>query len=253
MNYIGIKSLLWSFIVLLLWPSSAFSQTVHVAVAANFKKPFLELAALFESQTKHQLLISSGSTGKLYAQIINGAPFELFLAADQKRPKLLVESGFALPKNRFAYAQGRLTLYNSKPRGSPIDKNYLKIENPPMIALSNPKVAPYGQRAKQVLQSLGLWRSFSQRMAFGENVGQTLAFIASGSIEAGFIAYSQVLTLNPDRNQYWIIPQKYYRPLLQDVVLLNPGQKNPAALALLAFLKAPETLKKIEKLGYGVP
>jgi molybdate transport system substrate-binding protein len=243
----------WLFLLLLVWPEIAFSETIHVAVAANFKKPFLELSTIFENQTKHHLLISSGSTGKLYAQIINGAPFQIFLSADQHRPRLLAEAGLADPNSQFTYALGRLALWTPNSGGKTIDREYLLSNQPARVALSNPKVAPYGQGAKQVMKAIGVWRSYQGRMAFGENVGQTLAFVNSGSVEVGFVALSQVLPLNPDLEQIWIIPQNLYTPLRQDVTLLKNGYSSPGTKALLAFLQAPTTMKIIKKIGYAVP
>jgi molybdate transport system substrate-binding protein len=237
---------------LLLFPSVATSQTVHVAVAANFKQPMQKLADIFNAQTQHKVLISSASTGKLYAQIINGAPFQIFLAADQKRPTLLVNAGLADKKNQFTYAMGRLALWVPKSQLQTINQKYLQKKRTLPIALSNPKVAPYGLAAKEVMQATNIWSAHQNHMAFGENVGQTLAFVASGSVDSGFVALSQLTRLKIDPKQFWIIPPKHYNPIRQDVVLLNQGRHNPAALALLDFLKIEKTQNTIKTMGYAV-
>jgi molybdate transport system substrate-binding protein len=245
--------LVLAWILPVLWPGNASAQTVHVAVAANFKKSFQELAKIFEAQTQHHILISSGSTGKLYAQIINGAPFQVFLSADQQRPRLLAESGLALGTSRFTYALGRLALWTPKGRKHGSGQDYLLAKTPAIIALPNPKVAPYGKAAKQVMQSIGAWNLYQGRMAFGENVGQAMAFVASGSVEAGFVALSQILALDPKPKQIWTVPQNHYSPLRQDAILLTQAQSSPGAVALLAFLKSAATLEKIKQMGYGAP
>ncbi|MBF0445122.1 MAG: molybdate ABC transporter substrate-binding protein [Magnetococcales bacterium] len=238
---------------LLLTPSVAAGQTVHVAVAANFKQTMQKLADIFIAQTQHKVIISSGSTGKLFAQIINGAPFQFFLAADQKRPTLLVKAGMADKNSQFTYAMGRLALWAPKAKLQTINQKYLLKKKTLPIALSNPKIAPYGMAAKETMQSTDSWGLYQNHMAFGENAGQTLAFVASGSVDSGFVALSQLVSLKVDPKQFWIIPPKYYNPIRQDAVLLNQGNNNPAALALLNFLKTAKTQNLIKGMGYALP
>ncbi|MBF0453717.1 MAG: molybdate ABC transporter substrate-binding protein [Magnetococcales bacterium] len=236
-----------------MFPLIAMGDQLHVAVAANFKATLQKLAPLFEAQTGHQLLISSGSTGKLYAQITHGAPFQVFLSADQQRPIRLAESTLALSATRFTYATGQLALYVPDGSDRPIGPDYLTTNNPQRVALSNPKVAPYGRAAKETLHTIQLWESYQGKMAFGENVGQTLAFVASGSVEAGFVALSQLMRLQVDANRYWIIPQTHYAPLHQDAILLTQGEKSPAAWEWMAFLRSPLARTTIQQMGYTLP
>ncbi|MBF0194230.1 MAG: molybdate ABC transporter substrate-binding protein [Magnetococcales bacterium] len=238
---------------LLLFPNIANCQTVHLAVATNFKQSMQKLADIFTSQTNHDIIISSGSTGKIYAQIINGAPFQIFLAADQKRPSLLVDAGLADKKNQFTYALGRLVLWAPKTNLKTIKLEYLQSKKKLPIALSNPKIAPYGLAAKEVMQSTKSWSLHQNNMAFGENVAQTLAFVASGSVDSGFVALSQIVSLKVDPKQIHIIPAKYYNPIRQDAILLNQGKQNPAALALLEFLKSVKIQDTIKTMGYALP
>ena len=238
--------------ILLFLPGSAFSETVHVAVAANFKKTMQRLATEFTARHKHEIIISSGSTGKLYAQISNGAPFKIFLAADRTHPRLLAENGLAIADSQFTYAIGRLALWAPN-ASSDVDNNHIREHNPQRLAIANPKVAPYGAAAKQVLQNIGSWNSYQGRMAFGENVGQALAFVASGSLQAGFVALSQVLDLETNQKKLWLIPQNEYSPLHQDAILLTHGKDNLGAITLINFLQSESARETIKNMGYWLP
>lgn len=241
--------------LLLYRPAAVFSETVRVAVAANFKRPFSHLATLFEKQSGHAVVVSSGSTGKLYAQIRNGAPYHLFLSADSRRPHLLEQEGLTVPGSRFTYALGRLVLWS--PDSSHLSAGEKMVRHPALtrLALANSKVAPYGVAAREVLQSLGLWQVFAGKMVFGENVGQVLAFVHSGNAQAGFVALSQLLGSSPisGSGRYWLIPDERYQPLRQDGVLLRWGQPFLPARALHAFLQSPLGLAEIKRLGYRLP
>ncbi|MBF0380853.1 MAG: molybdate ABC transporter substrate-binding protein [Magnetococcales bacterium] len=238
---------------LLFYPCVAASQTVHVAVAANFKQPMEKLADIFAAQTQHDLLISTGSTGKLYAQIVNGAPFQVFFAADQKRPTLLAQAGLADKQSQFTYAMGRLALWVPGSKNRNINREYLHKKKARPIALSNPKVAPYGMAAKEVLQFTNSWKQHKNNMAFAENVGQTLAFVASGGVDSGFVALSQLKTIKADPKNIWIIPHQYYNPIRQDAVVINQHKSNPGVLALMKFLKTANSKNIIKAMGYAVP
>ncbi|MBF0446995.1 MAG: molybdate ABC transporter substrate-binding protein [Magnetococcales bacterium] len=240
-------------ILLLCWPGLTIAEEIHVAVAANFKKPFTQLANLFEAQTGHRLLISSGSTGKLFAQIVNGAPYQLFLSADQQRPSLLAQMNLADPKSQFTYAMGRLALWRPKGGDKPLDEEYFHPPPNKRIAISNPKLAPYGLAAKEVLLQLKIWEALRHQLSFGENAGQTLAFLSSGNVDSGFVALSQILDTNPTKDQIWIIPSAYYNPIRQDAILLNTGKESPGPGQLLEFLKSPPIREQIEQWGYSVP
>lgn len=243
---------LWSLLAML--PTAAVAGEVLVAQAANFQKPMEKIAAAFERATGHRVRISSGSTGKLYAQIRNGAPFDLFLAADQRRPALLEEEGLTVPGRRLTYAVGRLTLWSRDPdriKGNGAD--LLRQGEFNYLAIANPKTAPFGSAAVQVMQKLGLDNSLSDKIVQGENVSQAFQFVFSGNAEMGFLSLSQVL--DPRINgagSRWDVPQDLYDPLKMDAVLLKRGEGNPEALALLDYLQGGEARAVIRRYGYAL-
>lgn len=224
-----------------------------VAVAANFAEVAGNLEPGFESETGHALTVSVGSTGKLYAQIKHGAPYDVLLAADRERPRRLVEEGLAVAGSRFTYATGRLTLWSAVPNLIGEDgTEILRRGGFRRLALANPKLAPYGAAARQVMRRLGLWQVLGDRLVMGENVGQAFAMIASGNAELGFVALSQVLSpRNATSGSRWDVPVEFYEPLRQDAVLLVRAADNGAARAFLAYLKSPSALALIERSGYG--
>ncbi len=234
--------------------SSLFAGEVTVAVASNFLNPFKQLVPVFQKQSGHTVLTVSGSTGKLYAQIIHGAPFEVFLAADSERPRLLEQSGQAVPATRFTYARGKIVLWSADPRRIPADgKSILHRRNFKHLALANPKTAPYGKAAYTTLKKLNLWKSISPTLVQGENIGQTFQFVATGNAEVGFVALSQVLDPRLKiKGSQWIVPEHLYEAIDQDAVLLIRGQSQPAARALLQFLKSDPARKLIQSYGYGL-
>jgi len=221
-----------------------------VAVASNFSKPIKAIATRFEDHTGHRLILVFGSTGKHYAQIINGAPFELFLAADTSRPQLLEQQGIAIDGSRFTYARGRLVLWSPR-------ENYVDAEGEVLtsgkfnrLALANPKLAPYGIAAQEVLESRSLWKSLQQRLVRGESIGQAYQFVSSGNAELGFVAYSQINRPNHvTTGSYWVIPQTLYEPIEQQAVLLK---KNTVARDFMSFLQTQEVKIIITKHGYDV-
>jgi molybdate transport system substrate-binding protein len=231
----------------LLLPSPACADTVRVAVAANFIAAMKEIAAGFEQATGHSAVLSFGSTGKLYTQIVNGAPFALFLAADQKRPKLLEDAGKA--SGRFTYATGRLVLWSTKPGFLDAGGKVLFGDAFNRLAIANPKTAPYGAAAMEVLDSLGLRSELTPRLVRGDSIAQTYQFVATGNAEVGFVSLSQVVQ-NP-AGSCWDVPQAFYTPIRQDAVLLERGTDQPAAPALLDYLKGPKARAIIERFGYG--
>jgi molybdate transport system substrate-binding protein len=228
------------------------ADEVSVAVAANFTDAGRQLAPLFEQATGHRLKISYGSTGKLYAQIENGAPFEVFLAADSARPLKAEEAGLAVPGSRFVYARGRLALWSTKADLFDGGEAYLQQAGFTHLAIANPKTAPYGLAAQQVLEHLGIWSTLQSRLVRGDSIAQTFQFVATGNAEAGFVAYSQVKAWSGEAGSVWLIPQDYYVPIEQAAVLLQKGAANPAAQAFLDFLKSDAAREVIEGYGYGV-
>jgi len=192
-----------------------------------------------------------GSTGKHYAQIKNGAPFDAFFAADVRRPEHLEKEGVALPGSRFTYAVGKVVLWS--PRTGYVDPQASVLERGEFhhLAIANPKFAPYGKAAQEVLQERGLWGRLSGRLVRGENIGQTFQFVNSGNAELGFVAYSQVKRPNqPIEGSFWEVPQALYTPIEQQAVLLKD---NEVARAFLSFVRSDEALKIIRDHGYETP
>ena len=219
-----------------------------VAVAANFVRTAETLAEAYEAESGHTITISSGSTGQLYARIVQGAPYDAFLSADAERPALLVESRQAASRSRFTYAVGRLALWSADPDRIGPDGAVDLSGDFRFLAIANPRTAPYGAAAMEVLASLGLADTLSDRLVTGGDVGAAYAFIASGNAELGFIALSQ---LPEGHGSVWIVPEELHAPLAQDAVLLNRGADNPAATGFLAFLRSDEARVVIEAAGYG--
>ena len=235
-------------------PATTAAEEVRVAVAANFLATLNEIATNFERDTGHTAVVSSGSSGKLYAQIINGAPFDVFFSADVTRAKLLEEEGFAVQGSRFAYAVGRLTLWS--PGSVMIEgngKSTLLSDEVEHVAIANPQTAPYGAAAKEALQALGLWERIQDRLVRGENIGQTFHFVFSKNAQLGFVALSQVL--NPKVNgagSRWDVPTHLYAPIRQQALLLRTGQRQEVARAFLDYVKGARARAIIERFGYGL-
>jgi molybdate transport system substrate-binding protein len=229
------------------------AETTIVAVAANFTKPMTDIAELFEKTTGHSAKLSFGSSGKFVAQIENGAPFEVFLSADDKAPAKLEQSGFAVANSHFTYAIGKLVLWSATAnlvddQGEILSKGGFKH-----IALADPKLAPYGVAAMEVLKTKNLLTKLQPLFVQGENIAQTYQFVSTGNAELGFVALSQVIDNGKiTSGSAWQIPENLYTPLRQDVVLLKKGEDNPAAPALVQFLKSPEAKAIISKYGYGL-
>lgn len=260
------RSILAAWLVLI--APATWAETVLVAVAANFTKPMTEIAEAFEKATGHKAGLSFGSSGKFVSQFENGGPFEVFLSADDKSPIKLEQSGLAVPNTRFTYALGKLVLWSAKPglvddQGQVLSKGGFKH-----IALADPKLAPYGAAAVEVMKNRGLFDKLQPLFVQGENIAQTHQFVSTGNAELGFVALSQVIDngkasapahapyLHPvgkiTTGSGWIIPSDLYKPIRQDAVLLKTGAENPAAPALLQFLKSPEALAIIRKYGYDL-
>lgn len=248
------KFMLVLVVACLIGPASASAGRTLVAVAANFTAPAEKLARMFGKQTGHQVRLSIGSTGQLYAQIVHGAPFQVFLAADAARPRRLEAQGLTVANSRFTYAQGRLVLWSRRPglvdpRGDVLRKGAFKH-----LALADPTTAPYGEAAREVLVKMGLLRRLGPRLVRGHSVTQTFQFVASGAAELGFIALSQLKgPAAKVGGSRWLPPQAWYRPIDQQVVLLKRGQKKPAAVAFWRFLRSPAAKKVIISFGYKIP
>ncbi|MFD2175251.1 molybdate ABC transporter substrate-binding protein [Rhodobacter lacus] len=225
----------------------AAAEEVIAAVAANFTKPAQEIAALFTEKTGDTVTLSFGPSGQFYTQITQGAPFEVFLSADAKRPAKAVEDGFGVPGTNFTYARGTLVLWSADPKAIDGTEAALKA-NPEHVAIADPASAPYGAAAVEVIEKLGLTEALAPKIITGKSIAQAYQFTATGNAPIGFVAYSQVI--GDETGSQWIIPQEDYTPIKQDAVLLQPGANDPAAKAFLAFLKSPEAIEIIKKYGY---
>lgn len=227
----------------------AQAAETHVAIAANFTAAATEIAVAFAGATEHEAVLSFGATGQLYAQITQGAPFEVFLAADDKRPALAVEEGHGVDGTVFTYAVGQLVLYSAE-EGKIAGPETLESGDFQKIAIANPETAPYGQAAVEAMQSLGVYDALQPRIVQGQNIGQTFQFVETGNAEVGFVALGQVS--QTDAGSRWVVPQEHYEAIRQDAVLLKAGENNPAAVAFLEFIKGDEAAAIIEKYGYAL-
>jgi molybdate transport system substrate-binding protein len=234
-------------------PIAAQAETALAAVAANFAETAEALLPAFRESTGHDLELTTGSTGKLYAQIGAGAPFDILLSADAATPARLLDEGNAVAGSAFTYAVGRLTLWSTEPSRIGGDgRAVLEDPNLRFVAIANPDLAPYGVAAREALTSLGLWDALQPKVVMGQNIGQTNSMVASGAAEVGFVALSAVLSPRTEnKGSRWDVPQEMYAPIRQDAVLLNPGADNAAAQAFLDFLRTPEAAEVIDRFGYG--
>lgn len=242
-------------LLLALLPAPVFSDdTVTVAVASNFAIAARDLFQRFTEQTGIAVRLSSGSTGKLYAQIINGAPFDVFLAADAERPQLVEASTYGVDGTRATYAVGALVLWSRDERARHRDCRELLIDvDFDHLALANPQTAPYGRAARETLEAMGLWESVSRRVVFGENIAQTLQFAATGNATLGFVARSQVESPSlPDATCAWPVPPSMHGSLKQQLVLLTRAENNEAARQFVAFILTPAAREIIVRHGYRV-
>lgn len=227
------------------------ADEVQVAVAANFTGPMQVISVLFERDTGHKASLSFGATGKFYAQIANGAPFEVMLAADDETPVKLIKEGHAVTGSNFTYAIGKLVLWSADPKLIDAKGEILKKGGFKHLALANPKGAPYGAAALQVMDKLGVSEMLKPLFVQGENISQTHQFIFSGAAELGFVAYSQVIKNGQiGAGSGWIVPGNLYRPIRQNAVILAKGKDKPAALALLNYLKGDKAQDVIKSFGY---
>ncbi|GBL45226.1 molybdenum ABC transporter, periplasmic molybdenum-binding protein ModA [Sulfuriferula multivorans] len=232
---------------------SASADEVQVAVAANFTAPMQKIAADFEKDTGHKVLLSFGATGSFYVQIRNGAPFDILLAADAETPARLEKEGLGVPGSRFTYAIGKLVLWSTKPgfvdgKGDVLNKSDFRH-----IAIANPKLAPYGAAAMETLTRLGLLSAIQPKFVRGESIAQTYQFIATGNAELGFVALSQVLNKEGKlaSGSAWVVPASLYMPIRQDAVILTHGKDKVAAAALMKYLKGDKARAVIKAYGYG--
>ncbi|RAU40264.1 molybdate ABC transporter substrate-binding protein [Pseudomonas sp. RIT412] len=231
--------------------ATCYADEVQVAVAANFTAPIQAIAKDFEKDTGHTLVASYGATGQFYTQIKNGAPFEVFLSADDTTPAKLESENESVKGSRFTYAVGTLALWSAK-AGYVDDKGeVLKSPGYQHLSIANPKTAPYGLAATQVLEKLGLTEATKARIVEGQSIAQAYQFVQTGNAELGFVALSQVYKDGKlSSGSAWIVPADLHEPIRQDAVILNKGKDNPAAKALMDYLKGPKAAAVIKSFGY---
>ncbi len=238
-------------LLLLLIASQAMGDEIRVAVASNFTEAIKMISSRFESATGHKVTLISGATGRHYAQLKNGAPFHAFFSADERRPQLLEQEGQIVPGSRFTYALGKVILWS--PRPNYIDPRLRVLEEQTFhhLAIANPKLAPYGKAAQEILATNKAWKTPRGKIVRGENIGQTFQFVQSGNAQLGFVAYSQVKRPGQAmQGSWWDVPQNLYSPIEQQAVLIKD---NAVARDFLAFIKQNESLEIIRGFGYGIP
>jgi len=254
---INFLSLCFLSFLLALFPRVSLADELRVAVASNFYSTIKVIAEQFELKTtnssgqQHKVILIPGSSGKHYAQIINGAPFDIFFSADTERARLLEQSERAESGTRFTYALGKLILWSPMDNYVDLKGEVLKSKDFRYLAIANPKLAPYGKAAEEVIKSLNIWTDLGGRIVRGENIAQTFQFVSSGNAKLGFVAYSQIKSLDLSiRGSFWEVPQSIYRPIEQQAVLLRDSA---LAREFLSFVKSTESLSIIYESGYGLP
>ncbi len=227
------------------------AEEINVAVASNFKPVMNDLVAHFQQQSGHRVKLSFGSSGKIFAQIKYGAPFYIFFSADQAKPIALEQEGLIEPNSRFTYAIGTLALWSTKKNFVTEELLRLKSGDFNKLAMANPKLAPYGAAAVEVLDHLSLTASTQPKWVQGENIAQTYQFVSTGNADLGFVALSQIIDKgHSNSGSIWIVPEAFHQPIRQDVVLLKRGKNSRAAAELLQFMRSGEAKKIIEAYGY---
>jgi molybdate transport system substrate-binding protein len=232
---------------------TASAETINIAVASNFMPVMNEIIAEFETGSEHSVRVSYGSSGRIYAQINNGAPFDAFFSADQEKPADLESMGLVVADSRFTYAVGALVLWSKNPALLLAEGEILRQGEFNKLALANPRLAPYGVAAVEVLRALGLEESTRDKWVQGENITQAFQFVESQNADLGFVALSQVISarLALDKS-VWRIPDEYYNPIQQDAVLLKRGEDNQAALDFLNYMRSTQAREIIESYGYRI-
>ena len=236
--------------------NEAIADEIKIAVASNFYPTMKELVTHFESitpnsDTTNNIVLISGSSGKHYAQILNGAPFDLFFSADKLRPNMLEKEEVFNNQSRFTYALGKLALWSPFNEYVDSDGQVLYTDDFRFLAIANPKIAPYGVASKETLTSMNLWQDMGEKLVRGENIAQTFQFAKSGNAKLGFVSYSQILSLNSSsEGSYWLVPQSMYQPIEQQAILLKDSSLGKD---FLSFIKSDEALDIIKRNGYDLP
>ena len=236
--------------------NEAIADEIKIAVASNFYPTMKELVTHFESITPNSdstnnIVLISGSSGKHYAQILNGAPFDLFFSADKLRPNMLEKEEVFNNQSRFTYALGKLALWSPFNEYVDSDGQVLYTDDFRFLAIANPKIAPYGVASKETLTSMNLWQDMEEKLVRGENIAQTFQFSKSGNAKLGFVSYSQILSLNSSsEGSYWLVPQDMYQPIEQQAILLKDSSLGKD---FLSFIMSDEALDIIKRNGYDLP
>ena len=236
--------------------NEAIADEIKIAVASNFYPTMKELVTHFESitpnsDTTNNIVLISGSSGKHYAQILNGAPFDLFFSADKLRPNMLEKEEVFNNQSRFTYALGKLALWSPFNEYVDSDGQVLYADDFRFLAIANPKIAPYGVASKETLTSMNLWQDMEEKLVRGENIAQTFQFAKSGNAKLGFVSYSQILSLNSSsEGSYWLVPQDMYQPIEQQAILLKDSSLGKD---FLSFIMSDEALDIIKRNGYDLP
>jgi molybdate transport system substrate-binding protein len=248
MNALKTLTAAFGLILALVIAGAASAGQTNVAVAANFTDPAKEIAAAFKAKTGHEAVLSFGSSGQFFTQITQEAPFQVFLSADEERPRKLVDQGLGVADSHFTYAIGKLVLWSKDP-GLVKGEETLRSGSFAKVAICDPAAAPYGAAAVETMRSLKLYDTLQPKLVTGANIAQAFQFVDTGNAELGFVALSQVA--GSQAGSRWMVPQSLYKPIRQDAVLLRKGADNEAATAFLSYLKGPEARAIIEKYGYA--
>jgi molybdate transport system substrate-binding protein len=229
----------------------AHAAEVTVAVASNFSVPMRKIVQNFEIESGHKVRLSFGSTGGFYAQIKNGGPFQILVAADRETPSKLEKEALGVPGSSFTYAMGKLVLWSRKPNLVDQQGQILKVGQFQKLAIANPKLAPYGAAAMETLNKLGLLNELLSKLVQGENINQAFQYVETENAQIGFVAMSQIVDQGKlIQGSAWVVPAHLYAPIQQDAILLLSGQGNAAALALMVYLKSPQAKSIMTDYGY---
>ena len=240
-------------IAVLLAAQPVWAGEVHIAVAANFTAPMQQIATEFAKATGHKVVPAFGASGKFYAQIRNGAPFDILLSAEDETPARLAREGAADAASQFTYAKGRLVLWSVKPAVVDAKGDVLKTAGFDHLALANPKLAPYGAAAVEAMKALGVHEALAPKFVTAENISQTYQFVKSGNAQLGFVALSQVMKEGKiSEGSAWVLPANLYQPIRQDAIVLDKGRGKPAVEALMTFLKSDRAKHVIRSFGYEI-
>ncbi|MBP9777603.1 MAG: molybdate ABC transporter substrate-binding protein [Rickettsiaceae bacterium] len=248
-----IRKLILAIIITCMMPAISIAEVI-VAVTSNFYLPLIEIRNNYTKITGSNIIVISGSTGKLYTQITQGASFDIFLAADDVRPKLLEKNNFATNNSRFTYAIGKLVFWSPGNENFKSSREYLEKDTDNYIVIANPKLAPYGKAAESVLNKMGLTSKYSNKIVTAENVNQAFMYIDKKQVNKGFISLSQILQkqtgIEGENKLFWIVPDKYHDPILQQAVLLKKAKPNQEAMDFYNYLKSDAAVSLIQGYGY---